>query len=81
MYGSHVIAPAGNGTIIPYRYTINKSQLALFAVCPKFITQRDTFWLRDVVSASLFAIVSNYGLAANASASTSFGVRPVFPIG
>lgn len=81
MYGSYVFTPAANGTIIPYRYTINKSQLALFQACPKFITNRDWYWLRDVVSAARFAYVANGGDPACSAASGSFGVRPVFAIG
>ena len=82
MYGSYVHTPAGNGTIIPYRYTINKSQLALMMVVPKFINPlRQSIWLRDVVSAAAFAYVGSYGDADYYNASNSFGVRPVFPIG
>ncbi len=81
MYGSYVHTPAGDGSVIPTRYTINKSQLALFKLVPKFIHNRDYFWLRDVVSAALFAIVDDSGYANYYSASGSCGVRPVFAIG
>lgn len=81
MYGSHVFAPAGDGTVIPTRYTVNKSQLALFKLVPKFIHNRQWFWLRDVVSAAGFALVDSYGHPSYYGASTSLGVRPVFPIG
>ena len=81
MYGSHVFAPAGDGKIVPNRYTVGKTQLALFTVVPKFIANRATFWLRDVVSSASFAFVSYYGYANCSLASNSFGVRPVFPIG
>ena len=81
MYGSHVFAPSGNGTIIPNRYTISKTQLALFSVVPKLISNRATFWLRDIVSSAYFAVVSYYGLADCLHASDSIGVRPVFAIG
>lgn len=81
MYGGYVHTPAGDGSVIPYRYTIDKSQLALYAVCPKFIHNRQTFWLRDVVSAAYFAHVGYYGYTTYGYASTSYGVRPVFPIG
>ena len=81
MYGSHVFAPSGNGTIIPNRYTISKTQLALFSVVPKLISNRATFWLRDVVSAASFALVYGDGYANCVSASYSNGVRPVFAIG
>ena len=81
MYGSHVFAAAGDGSFVPARYTINKSQLALFAACPKFIHNRQTFWLRDVVSAAGFAIVSGGGFTASSVASYAYGVRPVFAVG
>ena len=81
MYGSHVFAPAGDGKIVPNRYTVGKTQLALFTVVPKFIANRATFWLRDVVSSAYFALVSYYGRASSVGASSSCGVRPVFPIG
>ena len=81
MYGSHVFTPAGDGTVIPTRYTINKSQLALFKLVPEFIHNRQWFWLRDVVSAVGFANVGSRGNADCSGASDSGGVRPVFPIG
>lgn len=79
--GSHVFAPAGDGKIVPNRYTVGKTQLALFTVVPKFISNRATFWLRDVVSSAYFAVVLSGGDADYSYASYSVGVRPVFPIG
>lgn len=82
MYGSYIHTPAGNGSMIPYRYTINKSQLALFQVCPRFIVNRSyNQWLRDVVSAAHVARVDDGGKPTYGGASASYGVRPVFPIG
>lgn len=81
MYGCHVYAAMNNGTVIPTNYTIGKTQLALFTVVPKLISNRATFWLRDVVSSALFALVSVVGYADCNLASYSFGVRPVFAIG
>ena len=81
MYGYHVYAAMNNGTVIPTNYTIGKTQLALFTVVPKLISNRATFWLRDVVSSALFACVGNYGTTDCHSASYSYGVRPVFAIG
>ena len=81
MYGSHIFTAGGDGSFGPTRYTINKSQLALFKLVPKFIHNRQYFWLRDVVSASLFAFVYDGGTALFADASTSNGVRVVFAIG
>ena len=81
MYGCHVYAAMNNGTVIPTNYTIGKTQLALFTVVPKLISNRATFWLRDVVSSALFARVGNVGVTNCGGASGSCGVRPVFAIG
>lgn len=81
MYGCHVYAAMNNGTVIPTNYTIGKTQLALFTVVPKLISNRATFWLRDVVSSAYFAYVNYNGNANYSLASYSFGVRPVFAIG
>ena len=81
MYGCHVYAAMNNGTVIPTNYTIGKTQLALFTVVPKLISNRATFWLRDVVSSADFALVYARGNADSSGASDSFGVRPVFAIG
>ena len=81
MYGSYVFTPAADGQFITNRYTIGNSQLALMQQVPRFIKTRQTYWLRDVVSAANFANVGNVGNAGTAGASGSFGVRPVFPIG
>lgn len=79
MYGSYVFTPAENGTV---RHTMNKQQLALFNVCPKYIVNRShNQWLRDVVSAAYFAFVDGYGRADCHDASASRGVRPVFAVG
>ena len=81
MYGSLVFTPAGDGTVVVNRYTIGKTQLALFTVVPNMISNRATFWLRDIVSSAFFALVDSYGFPNCYGASASFGVRPVFAIG
>ena len=81
MYGCHVYAAMNNGTVIPTNYTIGKTQLALFTVVPKLISNRATFWLRDVVSSADFALVYARGNTDSGDASDSSGVRPVFAIG
>ena len=79
MYGSLVFTPAGDGSFVPNRYTIDKTQLALMKMYPRFINPgRYWYWLRDVVSSALFALVNSYGYAGCNSASDSLGVRPVF---
>lgn len=81
MYGSYIFAPGGNGSVVPTRYTISKSQLALCKLVPRFISNRQWFWLRDVVSSAFFAFVSSGGYCGYYGASNAGGVRVVFPIG
>ena len=81
VYGSHIHTPAGNGTTIVTRYTINKQQLSLFRLNPKAINNRVSIWLRDVVSSSNFAYVNPGGVALFLYASGPCGVRPAFAIG
>lgn len=82
IYGHPHFAPACDGTTTPYIYTVDKTQLSLFAVAPKFITTRHDYWLRDVVSAANFAGVLFNGNTYEYYASYStVGVRPVFPVG
>ncbi|QJU22477.1 hypothetical protein HLY09_25400 [Enterocloster bolteae] len=79
MYGSLVFTPAGDGSFVPNRYTIDKTQLALMKMYPRFINPgRYWYWLRDVVSSALFAHVGGLGAANYNDASASGGVRPVF---
>lgn len=81
VYGHREFTPGGDGTTVPANRTINKTQLALFALAPKFIINRANQWLRDVVSEALFADVSGQGITECYYASDSIGVRPVFAIG
>ena len=81
VYGGHVYAPMNDGVAIPNKYTPAKQQLALFALDPKMVNRRYTYWLRDVVSAAYFALVYSSGFAVSYSASLSCGVRPYFIIG
>ena len=78
MYGSHIFAPASDGTNIPNNYTISKSQLPLFRLAPWLSFTRSYWcWLRDVVSAAYFAYAGGYGNCACGSASNEAGVSPV----
>lgn len=80
VYGGKVFGNQLNGTALPNSYTVDKSQYPLFAFRPDMISNRAWFWLRDVVSASLFAGVSYTGSAAYGDASDADGVRPAFSI-
>lgn len=78
MYGSHIFAPASDGTNIPNNYTISKSQLPLFRLAPWLSFTRSYWcWLRDVVSAASFADASRGGSCNCHYASGEAGVRPV----
>lgn len=82
MYGHPHFSPTSDGSTVPSIYTISKTQLALFMVCPRFIVNRSyNQWLRDVVSSAAFALVGSYGYTGYYNASASCGVRPVFPVG
>lgn len=81
VYGCYIHTPANNRITIPKRHTVAKQQLALFALNPRAINNRNIIWLRDVVSATRFANVHYYGNANYYNASTSGGVRPEFCIG
>lgn len=81
IYGSYIYTPGNTGATDVKRYTSSKTQLALFAVAPKFIVTSGGYWLRDVVSASHFARVDGYGAATSSGGANSYGVRPVFAIG
>ena len=82
MYGHPHFSPTSDGSTVPSIYTISKTQLALFMVCPRFIVNRSyNQWLRDVVSSAGFARVGGGGGTNCNGASDSSGVRPVFPVG
>ena len=78
MYGSHIFAPASDGTNVPNNYTISKSQLPLFRLAPWLSFTRSYWcWLRDVVSAAYFAGATSDGSCSCNLASYEAGVRPV----
>ena len=82
MYGHPHFSPTSDGSTVPSIYTISKTQLALFMVCPRFIVNRSyNQWLRDVVSSAGVASVGSGGNTDCYYASVSYGVRPVFPVG
>lgn len=81
VYGSGIFSPVSDGSNVPNNYRVEKGQLPLFALEPSRICNRDTWWLRDVITAADFAYVSYNGSANYSGASNSFGVRPAFCIG
>lgn len=66
----------GNG----YNVASGNGQFHLFSHDHSRAHNRDTLWLRDVVSATHFALVGGGGYAHCAGASKSNGVRPAFCI-
>jgi hypothetical protein len=80
VYGSGIFSPVSDGSNVPANYRVEKSQLPLFQHEPSRICNRATWWLRDVITASRFAIVGYTGNASYYDASYSLGVRPAFCI-
>lgn len=81
VYGSGIFSPVSDGSNVPNNYRVEKGQLPLFALEPSRICNRDTWWLRDVITAADFARVIAGGIAHFSGASISRGVRPAFCIG
>lgn len=80
VYGADVFHNVEVNGAIPFNYTIDRTQLALFALNPSSICNRTGRWLRCAVSAAHFAYVNAYGYAGCTEASNAYGVRPVFGI-
>lgn len=81
IYGNGVFSPVSDGSLIPNNYRVEKSQLPLFTFSPNLISNRQWYWLRDVISSAGFARVGSYGSADFSGASDVYGVRPYFLIG
>lgn len=80
VYGSGIFSPVSDGSNVPANYRVEKSQLPLFQHEPSRIGNRNDWWLRDVITASFFAVVNGNGGANYGDASYSVGVRPAFCI-
>lgn len=85
VYGCPIFSPMPNGALDPWtqmhNYTVEKSQLPLFALAPQYMIYRAAwYWLRDVVTAADFANVYYHGNAGYNGAGYSVGVRPAFSI-
>lgn len=80
VYGSGIFSPVSDSSNVPANYRVEKSQLPLFQHEPSRICNRATWWLRDVITASAFALVDYGGNANYNNASDSLGVRPAFCI-
>lgn len=84
VYGSNVLSSSF------YDTGFDNLQLPLFALDPTAKVccrggvgngSRQRYWLRNVASAGIFALVGDNGNSNSAGASVSFGVRPLFCIG
>lgn len=81
VYGCMIRAQANGPTMITTT-TNSKQQLALYRLNTNALDRRESFWLRDVASATSFALVYRYSYAGSSNASSSsVGVRPVAAIG
>ena len=82
VYGTFVHAAVNEGTIVPSNYTTAKTQLAIFKLNMKFLSDmRAWIWLRDVVSSGYFAGVTYLGDASCGNPGDDAGVLPYFLIG
>lgn len=82
VYGTYHYAVMNPGSYLPIKYTTARQQFAIFALNPYYaFIGRIWYWLRDVVSATRFALCANLGFADCHDASASYGVRPYFCIG
>lgn len=81
IYGCKIFGNMLNGTDLPSSYTVDNSQYPLFAFRHDLISNRNWFWLRDVVANNRFAVVNEEGRAlCNGAAYSGGGVRPAFSI-
>jgi len=78
VYGGSFFEPTSDGSTVPAKYSVACKQLNLFRFRPDMISNRTTYWLRNVVSATSFAHVASTGYADDYGASYSLGVRPAF---
>ena len=96
VYGTKIYTPmpaySGSSVTTPNNTTTDKSQLAIFRYRADLIiaksegvtdiesTDRNNYWLRDVVSSTSFANVYSNGCATSYWTSDSRGIRPAFLI-
>ena len=73
MYYGTIVNGANNGGAGLFNVGCSKNQIKLFMLDPSSMNRRASIWLRDVVSASDFATVDGYGVAAGDGASFTWG--------
>ena len=74
--GAWGVSSIGNG----YNVASSNGRLPLFVFRQDLVNNRQSYWLRDVASATAFALVRSYGYASYNVASYVSGVRPAFSI-
>jgi hypothetical protein len=80
VYGSIEFKNSTQGTSFAWYHGIDHGQLPLFAHDRSRICNRGDWWLRDVASATYFALVYSYGFCNAHCATAALGVRPAFGI-
>ena len=82
MYGSLVFTPAGDGTVVVNRYTIGKTQLALFTVVPEDDLKSCNVLAQRYRFLRLISLMwATMAVRSTPPTSVSLRVRPVFAIG
>jgi len=80
VYGGGIFSPVSTGGASPTNHRVEKSQLPLFAMNPAMLNNRESYWLRDVITPTQFACVTSRGGASHSGVYTYNGVRPAFCI-
>lgn len=81
VYGGAIFHSVSDGSTITANFRVEKSQLPLFAHEHSRISNKESWWLRDVTNSTNFAAVPHAGNAGSMDASKSdVGVRPAFCI-
>ena len=80
MFGGKLFEVGNSGRNVPLVRAVDVSQFPLFMFRPDLISNRQTFWLRDIVSSSQFSCLYDEGRATFDYAKAQYGVRPAFCI-
>lgn len=80
IFGGKLFEAGNSGAPVPLIRTVDMTQFPLFVFRPDLVANKQTFWLRDVASASQFSCLYAEGRATFDDASGPYGVRPAFCI-
>ena len=81
IFGTHVLSVSSSYNYLSKRVTVDKMQLALFKLVPRFTMSSGAYWLRDIVSDTHYAMSTATGMADYMTATNDAGARVVFAIG